>query len=138
MESKAIEGLSFHHAALQVSDFEKSLKFYTEGLGFTLFRKWTAGTGKTLALIDMGSKEYFELFSDGEKRTHDDAEAGSFLHLALRVKDTKAAYARAIEYGASPLTEPKHVDIPSDPVLPVSLSFVKGPDGEQIEFFQPE
>lgn len=137
MPNKEIKGCSFHHAALLVSDFEKSLKFYTEGLGFTLYRKWKSNSGKTLALIDIGSGEYFEIFSDGAKRTSDNTESGSFLHLALKVDSTRDAFERALKFGAEPLTQPKDVDIPSEPLLPVSLSFVKGPDGEQIEFFQP-
>ena len=28
------------------------------------------------------------------------------------------------------------VEIPSQPVYPVTISFVAGPDGEEIEFFQ--
>ena len=66
MSNKVISGCTFHHIALQTSNFEKSLKFYTEGLGFEVFRTFTASTGKKVALIDIGEGSYFELFSDGE------------------------------------------------------------------------
>ena len=138
MSNTVLPEVSFHHVALSVSDFNKSLEFYTKGLGFSLYRTWISGAGKKIALIDMGNGTYFEVFSDGAKNLHACDDAGSFFHLALKVKDTRAAFERALEYGAKPNTAPKHVDIPSDPILPVDLSFVEGPDGEQIEFFQPE
>ena len=50
--------------------------------------------------------------------------------------DAEAAYDRAIAHGAGSKIPPKRVDIQSDPVLPVKLAFVTGPDGEELEFFQ--
>lgn len=44
MANEKIAGCGFHHVALQTSDFEKSLAFYTEGLGFQLRAKWTAAS----------------------------------------------------------------------------------------------
>ncbi len=137
MANNVIPGMSFHHAALSVSDFDASIKFYTEGLGFTMYRNWTAGTGKQIALIDMGNGSYFEIFSDGQK-VDCTPDAGAFLHLALKVDDTQAAYDRAIAYGAEPHKEPTQMELPSQPPIPVHLAFVKGPDGELIEFFCPK
>lgn len=137
MANEKIKGCAFHHVALKVSDFEKSLKFYTEGLGFEVFRTWKNAQGSNIALIDMGSGEYFEIFADGEKTEHADPKAGEFFHLALKADDPKAAFERALEYGGVPHIEPKEMALPSNPPLPVALAFVKGPDGEQIEFFHP-
>lgn len=136
MKNKAIQGCGFHHVALQTSDFEKSLKFYTEGLGFQLRTRWVAGSGKQIALVDLGDGNYFELFSDGEKTDTKAGNAGSYFHLALRVDDTRAAFARAVEYGAEPLIEPKDVELGEGEIIHASLSFVKGPDGEEVEFFE--
>ncbi len=137
MANEKIKGCSFHHVALKVSDFDKSLKFYTEGLGFEVFRTWISGAGSRVALIDMGSGEYFEIFADGEKTEHAEPKAGEFFHLALKADDPRAAFERALEYGATPHIEPKDTSLPSEPPLPATLAFVKGPDGEQIEFFYP-
>lgn len=136
MANQIIEGCGVHHIALNVSDFEKSLKFYTEGLGFTLYRKW-GGPEKQIAMVDIGDGNYMEIFSNAKPGVSDCTDAGNYIHLAFRVKDTKAAFARALEYGATEKIAPKFVEIQSDPVLPVWLSFVKGPDGEELEFFQP-
>lgn len=136
MANSKIVGCGFHHVALQTSDFEKSLKFYTEGLGFKLRTKWTSGAGKQLALIDIGDGNYFELFSDGEAGAEEAPKAGSFFHLALRVADTRAAFERAVTCGGVPHIEPKDAVLGEHGEITASLSFVKGPDGEQIEFFQ--
>lgn len=136
MANGKIAGCGFHHVALQTSNFEKSLMFYIEGLGFQLRTKWTSGTGKQLALIDIGDGNYFELFSDGEAGEESEPKAGSFFHLALRVNDTRAAFERAVEHGGIPHVEPKDAVLGEHGEITASLSFVKGPDGEQIEFFQ--
>ena len=136
MANSVLKGCGIHHIALNVSDFEKSLRFYTEGLGFQVYRQW-GDPQRRIAMIDVGDGCCMEIFSNAQPRTCVDTEAGNYIHLAFRVPDTKAAFARALEFGAEPLTEPKFVEIQSDPVLPVWLSFVKGPDGEELEFFQP-
>lgn len=123
------------HVALHCKDFDKSYKFYTEGLGFKEFRRWDSD-GKIVVLLDTGNGTYLEIFSNGKDRTCFDEEAGSYVHLALGVKDSQKAYERAMEYGARDHKYPAHIDIPSTPVLPCVISFVLGPDGEQIEFFE--
>ena len=137
MSNKVISGCTFHHIALQTSNLEKSLKFYTEGLGFEVFRTFTASTGKKVALIDIGEGSYFELFSDGEVKEDKRDYAGRYFHLALKVDDAKAAYERALEYGGEEMGKaPREMELPTNPPMPVVIGFIKGPDGEELEFFQ--
>ena len=136
MENKVIGCVGFHHVALHSSDFEKSYKFYTEGLGFTEYRRWKAANGRTIVLLDAGGGAMIELFSDGAERTCFEEQAGLYIHLALRVKDSRAAFARALEYGAEVKMEPKDMELPSEPPIPATISLVKGPDGEEVEFFE--
>ena len=137
MSNKVISGCTFHHIALQTSNFEKSLKFYTEGLGFEVFRTFTASTGKKVALIDIGEGSYFELFSDGEVKEDKRDYAGRYFHLALKVDDAKAAYERALEYGGEEMGKaPREMELPTNPPMSVVIGFIKGPDGEELEFFQ--
>ena len=137
MSNKVISGCTFHHIARQTSNFEKSLKFYTEGLGFEVFRTFTASTGKKVALIDIGEGSYFELFSDGEVKEDKRDYAGRYFHLALKVDDAKAAYERALEYGGEEMGKaPREMELPTNPPMPVVIGFIKGPDGEELEFFQ--
>ena len=136
MENKVIGCTGFHHIALHSSDFEKSYKFYTEGLGFTEYRRWKAANGRTIVLLDAGNGAMVELFSDGAERTCYEEQAGLYIHLALRVNDSKAAFDRALQYGAVPKMEPKAMELPSNPPSPATISFVKGPDGEEVAFFE--
>ncbi len=131
MENQVIPGAGFHHLALISSDFERSLKFYIEGLGCTYVRGWGEGKGR-IAMVDFGGGNLLEIFARGE-----DAEQANvrFLHLAIATSDPDAAYEAALKAGAKSVDPPKDVDIQSDPVFPVRIAFVKGPDDEILEFF---
>lgn len=134
--NKVVKNCGFHHIALSASDFEKSLKFYTEGLGFEVYRSWVAGSGKKIALLDMGNGNCIELFSDGEKAEYPAEPAGSYFHLALKTDDAKDAYEKAIAYGAPSHKAPDTYALPAQPPINAIIAFVKGPDGELVEFFQ--
>lgn len=136
MENKTIGCIGFHHVALHSSDFEKSYKFYTEGLGFSEYRRWKTDDGRTIVLLDAGCGAMIELFSDGNKRTCFEEQAGLYVHLALRVKNSKAAFDRAVNFGAKAKMQPTKMDLPATPAIPATISFVYGPDGEEIEFFE--
>lgn len=119
-----IKGL--HHVAMNVTSLERSISFYERAFGFTLMRKWGSA-----AMLDIGDGAILELF----ERPDAPQQEGRLLHIAVKTDDVDAAYARAIEAGATEQTPPKDVDIPADPVFPVRLAFVKGPDGEPVELF---
>lgn len=60
MSNHIISNAHFHHIALKASDFNRSLKFYTEGLGFTVFKTW-GEDDSCAAMLDMGDGGYVEL-----------------------------------------------------------------------------
>ncbi len=130
-----ISASGIHHIALHCADFERSLAFYTEGLGFREYRRWCSGN-RTIALLEIADKQFLELFSHGNPRTFADTQAGMYVHLALNVRDSRAAFARAVAWGAREKTAPKDVLLGSADPLPATIAFVYGPDGEEIEFFQ--
>lgn len=133
MADKIISGLGFHHVALKVPNFEESLKFYTEGLGLTLYAKW-GNSEKTIAMLDMGDGGILELFANGDEITEKNS---GYLHLALKCDDVDAAYAHAIECGAKPFSAPKVVAVHSAPNdITLQCGFVIAPGGEQLEFFR--
>lgn len=130
-----IGGGGFHHVALRARDFEASVKFYTEGLGFKPKIAWGEGNGRAV-MLDTGDGNYLEIFAGGSAEPKPE---GVLLHFALRTKDCDAATKRALAAGAVPTMEPKDINIQSRPgPTPVRISFCKGPDGEVIEFFQNE
>jgi glyoxylase I family protein len=128
-----LRGGGLHHVAIEASDFERSLRFYTEGLGFREVLTFPE-EGQTVAMLDTGDGTYVELFSDGTG----ERPSGSILHLALRTTDCDEAARRARTAGGTITQEPTDVVLEGDPPVPVRYSFCEGPDGEQIELFQSD
>ncbi len=133
--NQTIGGGGFHHVAIRAHDFDASVKFYTEALGFTEKIAWGEGDGRAI-MLDTGDGNYLEIFANakpGEK------PEGSIIHFALRTSDADGAIERARTAGANVTVEPKDVEIQSRPQpTPVRLAFFEGPDGETIELFQNE
>lgn len=124
----------FHHTALRVVDFDRCLKFY-HALGFITARSW-GESPKRAAMLDPGDGNYLEVFEGGDPAAPSE---GRMIHFALRTSDTDVSHAAAVQAGAEETMAPKDVTIPSHQgPLPVRISFVKGPSGEIVEFFQNE
>ena len=64
-----------------------------------------------------------------------EAEAAGMIHFALRSPDVDAAFARALGAGATEHIAPKDILLGGEGGIPIRLAFVRGPDGERIEFF---
>ena len=132
MANEIIGGMGFHHAALKTPDLEKSIAFY-EKLGMKFYTAWGEGEGR-IAMLDFGDGGILELFAGGNDRESVDPK---YIHLALKVDDVDAAYAKALEAGAKPKSEPRVVPLDSKPVkLTLNCGFVYGPGGEEVEFFR--
>ena len=132
MANKKIPNIGVHHLALSVVDFDKSMKFYIDGLGFEKIAEWGEGTGRA-ALLDIGNGTHFEIFANGNANEPKDVK---FAHYALATTNPDVAYENAVKAGAKSQMEPKSLEIPAIPPIPVRIAFVVGPDGEVIEFFK--
>lgn len=127
-----LHGGGFHHIAIKVRDFDATVRFYQEALGFEPRLAW--GEGDTRAvMLDTGDGNYLEVFAGGSA---EEKPAGAIIHMAFRTEDVDAAIASVRAHGAEITVEPKDVVIQGDPPTPVRLAFCKGLDGEVIEFFQ--
>jgi catechol 2,3-dioxygenase-like lactoylglutathione lyase family enzyme len=122
-----------HHVAVEASNFDRSLRFYTEGLGFREVLTFPE-ENQTVAMLDTGDGTYVELFSDGSG----EKPKGSVLHFALRTGDCDAATERARSAGGTVTQEPIDMVLEGDPPVPVRYSFCEGPDRERIELFQAD
>ena len=131
MANKKIPNIGVHHLALSAFDFDKSLKFYTEGLGFEIVAEWGEGTGRA-AMLDIGSGSHFEIFANGNQNEQKDAK---FAHFAFATSNPDLAYENAVKGGAVSQMEPKDV-IGVIPNMSIRIAFVVGPDGEVLEFFK--
>lgn len=133
MNNKALS-----HVALYTSDFDRSIDFYTNGLGMKLVRQWGTPERRT-ALYDFGNGTGLELFerSNVKKDIPDTACTGAYWHYAIEVDDVEQAYQQALDHGATVRSEPYtcHNDAkPTD--MDARIAFVFGPDHELIEFYR--
>ena len=134
-KNAVLGGGGFHHVAIRARDFDASVKFYTDGLGFREKIAWGEGDSRAV-MLDTGDGNYLEIFAGG---TVGPKPEGAILHFALRTNDCDAATQRALAAGAVLTMAAKDVNVPSRPgPTPVRISFCQGPDGEVIEFFQNE
>lgn len=124
-----IGGGGFHHIAIRVYDFDKTVSFYTEVLGFTERVRWGEGDSRAI-MLDTGDGNYLEVFAGG---TEGQKEEGAFLHLALRSDNVTEAIELARAAGMEVTVEPKDAVLGG---IPVRIAFFKGPDGEIIELFE--
>jgi catechol 2,3-dioxygenase-like lactoylglutathione lyase family enzyme len=118
--------------ALTSSDYERSVKFYTDGLGIEPAQIWNNDQGQAL-MLNMG-KASLEIFDETQAETIDQIEAGQRIsgqiRFALQVPDLEAAMERLLAHGAR-LVHP-----------PVTTPWgdynvrLEGPDGMQITLFQ--
>ena len=121
-----------HHVAIKVKDFDRTFALYTQVFGMAPCMAWGEGDGRA-AMLDCGEGACVELFAGRKENTLCE---GMWMHLALKVTDVDGAYAAALKAGCTSQMEPKSIDIESRPCLtPVRIAFVKGFDGEVIEFF---
>lgn len=127
--NEVLGGGGFHHVAIRVFDFEATIRFYTEVLGFRERTRWGEGNGRG-AMLDTGDGNYLEVFAGGKEGPKPE---GAFLHLALRSERVDEVTERVRAAGQEVTVEPKTVQIGE---FTVRLSFFKGPDGELIELFQ--
>jgi len=120
----------FHHIGLLVKDLDKSLKFYTEGLGGEATFSFPIGGGKVIYLVDLGGNSVVELIPTGTDAPEANAR---FAHIALNTDDVRGAFDMALKAGATIKSEPKDAMLGT---MAVCNAFVLGPDNESIEFFQ--
>jgi len=136
MANNMLPGISFHHIAIQVKDFDRSVRFYCDGLGLKPYTAWNGGPSgdKRIMLLELGDGGMIELFSLGSE---DEAVNNRFIHFAMHVDDVDAAYKKALEAGAQSVMAPAVKPLSSAPVkLTLNCAFVRAPGGEELEFIR--
>jgi lactoylglutathione lyase len=125
--------MRFLHTMIRVGDLERSLAFYTEGLGMKLLRKQDYPGGEfTLAFVGYGDESeqaVIELTYNWGREKYDLGDG--FGHLAIGVEDIYGACDRVRALGGRVTREPgpmKHGT--------TVIAFVEDPDGYKIEFIE--
>ena len=138
MSNDIIKGLGYAHMAISAKDFDKSLAFY-KALGMTVYTAWGEGDSR-IALLDTGNGDLIELFAKPDLNTDKVAtpeDGNPFLHFAFSAQNVDEAYRIALEAGATPLKPPAELPLKANPIsLTLRIAFVKGPSGEELEFFK--
>ncbi len=137
MSNDILKGLGYAHIAIAAKDFDKSLAFY-KALGLKIYTAWgerTAAADTRIALLDMGDGSLVELFAKPD--LVGDGAGSPYLHFAFAVQNVDEAYRIALEAGATPLKPPAEMPLDSAPLrMTLRIAFVKGPSGEELEFFK--
>jgi catechol 2,3-dioxygenase-like lactoylglutathione lyase family enzyme len=137
----------FHHVAIRAVDFDATIRFYTEGLGFKVHYRFSVPDRiDRAAFLDAGDGRYIEVFGQGStvqsegrrRRPNEEATEGALLHFCLRVTDVEASYARALAAGAVSRIAPRIARLGGEPPAEVQIAFVVGPNGEVIEFLKSQ
>ena len=91
----------FHHVAIRAVDFDETIRFYTEGLGFRVHFPFSVpGRIDRAAFLDAGDGRFVEVFgqgstvqAEGRRRfPNEEPTEGAVLHFCLRVADVDASY----------------------------------------------
>ena len=121
-----------HHIAIICSDYERSKKFYTEILGFTIVREVYREERRSYKLdLALNGEYLIELFSfpDPPARVSR-PEATGLRHIAFRVADIEAAKKELEAKGV--ISEPIRIDEFTDR----KFTFFSDPDGLPIELYE--
>ncbi|MDJ0366554.1 VOC family protein [Hymenobacter sp. H14-R3] len=125
-----------HHLGLWTFDFEGTIAWYTEKLGFRLIKQVTVGGNLQLAFLAPANDDNFwlEVLSYGPA----DAPQGvpqpivsGFQHLCLSVENVDETLATLRERGVRVVREPFDV-----PPIGKRCGFVADLDGNTLEFMQ--
>ena len=134
-QNEVVKGSGFHHVAVRTHDWDASLNFWIEGLGFHKAIEWSESPTRA-CMLDMGDGNYLELF---ERAPLEDTSAEApIMHFCLRTDDVDAATEKARAAGATVTCEPTDPSVFADKGWKVRISFVTGPSGEVCEFFQSD
>jgi glyoxylase I family protein len=115
------------HACFTVSDLERSIHFYRDGLGLVEAFDFTRPTGRRFGLyLHVGGRSFIELF---EGQVAAPTEGQSYRHICLEVDDIKATVQTLRERGIE-VSEPK---LGGDQSY---QAWITDPDGNRLELHQ--
>lgn len=120
--------IGFHHFAMKCcgrEEFEKTIRFYHDILGLPIERRWQDGV-----MIRAG-ESFLEIFDNGTDRPL----SGVVRHVAFLTEDVDGCIDKARQAGYEIIEEPHDIEFASVPPYPARIAFVRGPVGEEVEFF---
>lgn len=121
-----------HHIAIIVSDYEKSKKFYTEVLGFTILKETYRRERESYKLdLEINGVYQIEMFSfPNPPERVNNPEARGLRHLAFQVEDIEREVKKLLDSGV----ECEKIRI--DEITGKRFTFFKDPDGLPLELYE--
>ncbi|KAB8332331.1 VOC family protein [Scytonema tolypothrichoides VB-61278] len=121
-----------HHVAIICSDYERSKKFYTELLGFSIIHETYRAQRNSYKLdLKVGENHQIELFSfPNPPERSSNPEACGLRHLAFEVDDIE----QMVSYLELKGVEVE--DIRIDEITGKKFTFFKDPDNLPLEIYQ--
>jgi glyoxylase I family protein len=140
----SVKGLS--HVAIQAKDYQATIAFYTEVLGFKVGHHWSLPAFQikdASMLVSPDRRTCIEVFDNdavipaqGRKAASEEAVAhGAILHLAFYVDNAMEIYQKALAHGAKTFVAPDTLSL-GEPPLIVRNAVIHSPNGEVIEFIE--
>ncbi len=125
-----------HHIALTPTNanYEKTVSFYKDLLGFAEVRAWVDGERK-FALLSCGDNTVMEIMNTGAT---DNLGDGALVHLAFCCDDVDGMVEIVRNAGYEVTMEPKDISLDANGAnpMPVRIAFFRGPVGEHLEMFK--
>jgi catechol 2,3-dioxygenase-like lactoylglutathione lyase family enzyme len=140
--------LRHHHTALHVSDVERSLQFYANGLGMSVVDRWQSGAYIAELFARPGVDVFATLLTTSDHSfmlelvdakpklppVDPSGAAPGTAHLAFGVPDVESLYDRMTRLGFSALSRPVVPD--AGPNAGGMLVYLLDPDGNRVELIQ--
>ena len=125
--SQWIDGV--HHIALKptAEQYEKTVEFYTQLLGFEVKKSW-GDPQRPCLMVSCGDNSCMEILNGEEPA----AKGGVLDHIAFATSRVDELVERVRQAGYEIAVEPKDVELAGSPI---HIAFCWGPMGEYIEFF---
>jgi lactoylglutathione lyase len=117
---------------LRITDVERSLRFYRDGLGFELVRRQDYEKDRfTLLFLRIGGAAEPELELTHNWDTKEYARGDAYGHMAYRVESIEAVRERLRQHGYDLSWGPGHT-----PDGRTVMAFVDDPDGYELELLE--
>ena len=120
------------HTALWVSDMDRAIAYYTEGMGLRKDREFTVrGDERNVFLVGDDGGAELQLKHSGDHAV--EASRAGFDHFAIGVEDTDAMADRLEAHGGEITRGPLDSEAAGR-----RIAFVADPDGHLVELYGPQ